>query len=74
MTTHHHPVQFEQAPDGEIVVNVPNCRFKLMRGQKGSYGWEIACAGDDDTEVMQRVYDIDLHARKLYGSTDKTAD
>ena len=70
MTQHHHPVQFNQAEDGEIVVNVPNCRIKLTRNAKQQYQWEISCAGELDREVLQRTYDIDLYLRKHYGTTE----
>jgi hypothetical protein len=66
MTTHHHPVQFEER-DGEIVVNVPNVRIKLIRNTKG-YNWEISVADDDMDYVLARTYDADAWLRKHYGS------
>lgn len=67
MTLHHHPVQFEQGQDGEIVVNVPNVRVKLTRNTKG-YGWEISVAAETADEALAATRDIDAALRKHYGS------
>ncbi len=68
MTTNYHPIQFEQAPNGEIVVNVPNVRVKLTRNTKG-YQWEVSVAGDDLT-ALKDLKQADDWLRKHYGSTD----
>lgn len=65
--THHHPVQFEQGPDNEIIVNVPNVRIKLIRNTKG-YGWEISVAGDDVGPVAYDLKAADDWLRETYGT------
>jgi hypothetical protein len=68
VTTHHHPVQFEER-DGEIVVNVPNVRIKLIRNTKG-YQWEISCADDLMSVVLHNTKAADEWLRKNYGSSE----
>jgi hypothetical protein len=68
MTTHHHPVQFEER-DGEIVVNVPNVRIKLIRNTKGVY-WEISTAAETADEALAATGKIDAALRKHYGTTE----
>jgi hypothetical protein len=68
-TTHHHPVQFEQGQDNEIIVNVPNVRIKLSPNTK-RYNWDIAVAGDSLEEVLPLVKAADDWLRENYGTTD----
>jgi len=69
MTTHYHPIQFEQGAGGEVVVNVPNVRIKLIRNTKG-YAWEISVAGDSVENVAYDTREADDWLRSHYGSTD----
>jgi hypothetical protein len=69
MTTNHHPVQFEQGPDGEIVVNVPNIRVKLTKNTKG-YQWEISCADDRVAVALHNTKVADDWLREHYGTTE----
>jgi hypothetical protein len=69
MTTHHHPVQFEQGPDSEIIVNVPNIRIKLIKNTKG-YGWEVSCADDRVAVALHNTKVADDWLREHYGTTE----
>jgi hypothetical protein len=65
-----HQVQFNQTPDGEIVVNIPNVRIKLTKNAKGSYQWEISVAGNSVAEASYDTMEADNWLRKHYGSTE----
>jgi hypothetical protein len=68
MTTQHHPVQFEQGPDNEIIVNVPNIRIKLIKNTKG-YGWEISVADDRVGIALHNTKVADDWLREHFGTT-----
>ena len=44
-------------------------KIKLTKGQKASYGWEIACAGSDIAEILKQLRMADEMLKKEYGSS-----
>jgi len=52
--------------EGGFLVHVPEVSVKLIRGQRGNYGWEIKCNGDDIEEVIGKIRKIDADLRTMY--------
>lgn len=42
-----------------ILINQEQVKVKLIRGQKGAYGYEITVNGADPEEVKQKTLDLD---------------
>jgi hypothetical protein len=40
--------------------------IKLIRGQRGNYGWEIKLVGDDEKEIIGKLKDVDEELNKTY--------
>jgi len=41
-------------------------KVKLERGQRGTYGWEIAIKGDDSSSILDQLVEIDGKLNVLY--------
>lgn len=46
---------------------IKNC-FKLNRGMKGTYGWEIKVLDDDMEKLKDRISDLDEWAKETFES------
>ncbi|RLI92013.1 MAG: hypothetical protein DRO95_03230 [Candidatus Altiarchaeales archaeon] len=53
--------------EGGFLVHVPEVSVKLIRGQRGTYGWEIKVNGDEIDSVMRKLKTIDNNLRIIYG-------
>lgn len=40
--------------------------IKLIRGQRGSYGYEIKLVGQDEKEILKKLKDVDDELKKTY--------
>lgn len=40
--------------------------IKLIRGQRGSYGWEIKLVGEDEKEIIKKLKLVDEELNKIY--------
>jgi len=40
--------------------------IKLIRGQRGSYGFEIKLVGEDEKEIIKKLKDVDEELVKTY--------
>jgi len=40
--------------------------IKLIRGQRGNYGYEIKLVGQDEKEIIKKLKDVDDELRKTY--------
>jgi len=40
--------------------------IKLIRGQRGSYGWEIKLVGKDEKEIMKKLTMVDKELKQAY--------
>ncbi|RLI53096.1 MAG: hypothetical protein DRO87_12170 [Candidatus Thorarchaeota archaeon] len=53
--------------EGGFLVHVPEVSVKLIKGQRGNYGWEIKVNGDEIDSVMRKLKTIDNNLRIIYG-------
>lgn len=42
-------------------------KVKLIRGQRGGYGWEISISGFDFQEILQSLERVDKSLKNMYG-------
>ena len=42
-------------------------KVKLIRGQRGGYGWEISISGNDFQEILRSLEKVDRALRNMYG-------
>lgn len=40
--------------------------IKLIRGQRGNYGWEIKLVDEDEKSLINRLKDVDKELQKTY--------
>lgn len=40
--------------------------IKLIRGQRGSYGWEIKLVGEDEKEIVKKLWKVNNELVKTY--------
>jgi len=40
--------------------------IKLIRGQRGNYGYEIKLVGQDEKEILKKLKDVDAELKKTY--------
>lgn len=52
--------------ENEIKMTTDLPKLKVMRGQRGSYGWEITVPHLDLNEAVEKVKEIDMKLRKHY--------
>jgi hypothetical protein len=46
--------------------NQEQSTIKLIRGQRGNYGWEIKLVGKDETDIKKRLDKINEEMTKSY--------
>jgi hypothetical protein len=46
--------------------------IKLIRGQRGNYGFEIKLVGEDEKEIVKRLKDVDIELVKTYVEVNTT--
>jgi len=51
--------------------NAEPYKIKLIRGVKGSYGWEITCVADYRVGALNMIQQTDTELRKLFGGGEK---
>lgn len=52
--------------ENEIRMTTDLPKLKLMRGQRGSYGWEISVPHLELNEAVEKVKEIDMKLRRHY--------
>ena len=40
--------------------------IKLIKGQRGNYGWEIKLVGEDDKDILKRLKLVDRELSETY--------
>jgi len=40
--------------------------IKLIRGQRGNYGWEIKLVGEDEKDIIKKLKEVDEELVKTY--------
>jgi len=40
--------------------------IKLIRGQRGNYGYEIKLVGQDEKEIIKKIKEVDDELKKTY--------
>ncbi len=45
--------------------------IKLIRGQRGNYGWEVKLVGEDEKEIVGRLKDVDEELSKTHTELNK---
>ena len=60
----------------ETINNVKDCHsVKLIRGQRGSYGWEIKIVGDNINKIIENLVKTNIELNSLYSvSGNETED
>lgn len=59
----------EENEEQEVSGAFEHDTFKLSRGMRGTYGWEIKIVENNFGEMKKRVKERDDWARKEYGGT-----
>ena len=45
--------------------------IKLIKGQRGGYGWEIKLIGEDEQELIQKIKMVDKELTQTYTQLKK---
>ena len=48
--------------------------IKLIRGQRGNYGWEIKLVGEDEKEIMKKITMVDEELKQTYTQLNTMED
>ena len=49
-------------------------KVKLVKGQRGGYGWEISAEGSNFDEILTEIYDVDTDLQSKYGKPSEEAN
>ena len=50
----------------ELLSNKDLNSIKLIRGQRGSYGWEVKLVGEKDSDILERLKKVDTELNQVY--------
>lgn len=59
--------------EGEMVYRPYATSIELSRTSKGLYSWTVKCRGDNDEEVLKRIYDMNA-SMESYGNANSEAN
>lgn len=45
--------------------------IKLIRGQRGTYGWEIKLVGEDEKEIVKKLWKVNNELINTYDLNNK---
>jgi len=58
--------------ENQNVIVEQKSSVKLIRGQRGNYGWEIKVVSDNPDELVQKAAELDAQLKRIYPNEIKS--